>query len=200
VTVSDPFGAAGSTPYKLGVYNSACRTDCTGNDDDLATGSGITNPPINAVEDTPAEDYILITPQGSDSEFGDRVSKALFTFSFDMPSLVKNLVLIDMDENNVPNIVSMIFNFSDGTMGSFFANKATSVLNAGENNAYSFFDIENDADLMGFYKPVNSFAIQYGTNTSGTISGGIAGFAFTPAPIPVPAALPLLAGALGMLG
>lgn len=117
-----------------------------------------------------------------------------------MPGVVKNLMLIDIDEGVNQSLVNFTFNFSDGKMSSFLGTLTTSVLNANENNSYSFFDIENDGDLMGFYKPVDSFSIQFGKSSGGGISRGIAGFAFTPAPIPVPAALPLLAGALGMLG
>lgn len=108
-------------------------------------------------------------------------------------------MLIDIDE--VRTAVSFFFQFADGSgTKSFNATNATTVLNGGENNSWSEFDVAAIASNLGdadFLKPVSVFEIQFG-NQSTSISGGIASISY--APIPVPAALPLLAGALGMLG
>lgn len=189
---------AGAGAGALGIYDSSCRSDCTGGDADLATGDGIVaispgNASPKATVDTPAEGFILISSEGSGASFGDKVGSPLFTFTFDMPTFIESFVLIDIDEN--PNKVSAIFNLTSGGMLSFDGNKATSVLNAGRNNSYSEFDIALIAGMPGFeglLGPVDSFQIQFSN-----ISGGIASIHATP--VPVPAALPLMAAGVAAL-
>lgn len=179
----------GSNATTLGLYDSSCRMNCTGGDDDLATGAGITAPPINAGADTPDENFILISSEGSGPTFGDRVGSPDFIFTYDTPSFIDEFVLIDIDEN--PNRVTARFDFADGSSSAFDGTNATSVINAGVDNSYSVFDIAMiDA---AFVKPVNAFTIEFNS-----ISGGVASVSATP--VPVPAALPLLAGGLGLLG
>lgn len=179
----------------LGLYDSSCRTNCTGGDLDLATGSGITAAPIDADEDTPAENYILISSEGSGNSFGDKVGKPTFTFNFDVASVIESFVLIDIDEPQTS--VSFLFHFADGSpTASFNGQAATTVLNPGENNSWEEFDVTMIAASLGnsdFLKPVSKFEVQYSGN-----SGAIASITY--APIPVPAALPLMACALGLLG
>jgi hypothetical protein len=190
---------SGTDAGVLGLYDSSCRTNCTGGDLDLATGSGITAPPIKADENTPAENYILISSDGSGSGFGDKVGKPRFTFTFDVASVIESFVLIDIDE--VRTAVSFFFQFADGSgTKSFNATNATTVFNNGEDNSWSAFDVAAIAANLGdadFLKPVSVFEIQFGTANQ-NISGGIASVTY--APVPVPAALPLMVGALGLLG
>lgn len=194
---------SGNNAGMLGLYNSACRQDnsapnCTGGDADLATGAGLASSgtaPLGTV-DTPAEGFILISSEGSGGTFGDKVGSPLFTFEFAVPTFINSFVLIDIDEN--PNQVQAIFTFSDGSpILSFSGSKATSVLNAGKDNSYSLFDIAaiagSDLLLAGLLAPVDKFQIQFNS-----ISGGIASIHATP--VPVPAALPLLVSALGLMG
>ncbi len=190
----------GSGADTLGLYDSSCRTDCTGGDADLATGSGIVaispgNTNQQAQVDTPEEGFILISAEGSGASFGDRVGSPVFSFAFDTPSFIDSFVLVDIDEN--PANVSVTFNFADGgaSLG-FDGTAATTVLNAGRNNSWSEFvvaDIAANLALGGLLNPVSSFDIAFDD-----ISGGVASIHATP--VPVPAALPMLLGGLGMLG
>ena len=185
---------SGAGAGQLGLYNSACRDNCTGGDLDLATGAGITAAPISAGEDSPAEDYLLISGAVTNNGFGDQVGSPLFTFSFDVPNVVTRVVLIDIDEN--PDNVSMIFEFADGSpSASFDGTNASMVLNPGENNSWGMYDIAAISALLGidFLRPVSAFKIQYSS-----ISGGIA--SITSTPVPTPTALPLLAGGLALMG
>ena len=189
----------GANAGALGLYDSSCRPNsanpCTGGDEDLATGDGIIGIGANPkpTVNTPAEGFILISSAGSGATFGDKVGSPLFTFIFDVPTFINSFVLIDIDEN--PANVQATFNFTGGGMLSFDGTKATSVLNAGRNNAHSTFDIALIAGMAGFgglLAPVDSFAIQFNN-----ISGGIASLHTTP--VPVPAALPLMLAGIGAL-
>lgn len=187
----------GADAGQLGLYDSSCRSNCTGNtsatDNDLATGTNITNPPINASENTPAENHVLINAEQTNSGFGDIDGDSVFTFTFDVPSIIKSFVLIDIDENFQD--VAISFNYTNGTTPSVLdEGDATSILNSGADNSWSEFDIAilalNDPNLL---LPVSSLEIAFDG-----ISGGIASIHATP--VPVPAALPLLVSGLGLMG
>jgi hypothetical protein len=189
----------GSGANTLGLYDSSCRgAGCTGGDSDLSTGSN-----IPGADDTPEENFVLISAEGSGSTFGDRVGRPIFTFTYDIPTFINSFVLVDIDE--VATAVQAIFHFSDGSVDRFNGTNATSVINPGANNSHSTFDIATIAanlNMPQFLKPVDAFKIAFGQNDQGgnaqTISGAVASVSATP--VPVPAALPLLASGLGLMG
>jgi hypothetical protein len=176
-------GLTGQTT-QLALFNSNCGPDfpgtpCTGGDTDLASGPSFGTLP---------QGRVLIGQQPGLGEPGDLPGTYTFSFDFDRVVTLSTLSLLDLDEGEFnPNnpILSFKLTFADTSMETTFGyNTAVSIIGSGNNSLATFtFDKSNVTRLeIGF----------------NGISGAVTSLDY--APVPLPAALPLLAAGLGALG
>lgn len=163
----------------LALFNSNCGADfpgtpCTGGDGDLATG-----PTFGTVP----QGLVLINWDGDTPDVGDDAAGGAITFNFATPSFVNEIALIDIDEN--PLQLGLSFLLTAGGVLSFTGADATSTIGSGDNS-------------MTFFTGLTSAPVSSLTLSFNSISGAVAYVDATP--VPVPAALPLLAAALGLTG
>lgn len=165
----------------LALFNSNCGTDfpgtpCTGGDTDLATGPSFGTVP---------QGLVLINWDGDAADVGDDAAGGVISFDFLSPLFIKEIALIDIDEN--PAQLGLTFRLAGGGMSMFTGNDATSTIGSGNNSMTFFTGLENGL-VLGLDIAFNK------------ISGAVAYVETAPAPVPVPAALPMLISALGLTG
>lgn len=176
-------GVSGDT-NQLALFNSNCGPDfpgvpCTGGDPDLASGPTYGTPP---------QGRVLIGQQPGVSEPSDEAGTYTFSFDFDPLVTLHTVSLLDMDEGEfLPGnpILSFKFTYADTSTEEVFGyNSPFTIIGSGDNSLATFTFDRKNVDLLeiGFIG----------------ISGAITSLEYSP--VPVPAALPLLAAGLGALG
>ncbi len=173
-------GGAGTN---LALFNSNCGTDfdssctTTATDGDLATGPAFGTAP---------QGNVLINNGGTSANPNDNASGGLFNFAFLSPVTFSSIDILDLDESNLATKIAFTFGFAGGASQMF--DGTGGVLQnpgfSGDNSLRTFtFDLLNVTSLSVELK---------------NISGAISSVSY--APVPLPAALPLLLAGVGALG
>lgn len=168
--------------HPLALFNSNCggasQPACTGGDGDLASGSDFGTTPQGRV-------LIINEDTSSTPVIGDKVGQS-FLFEFDPRVRFHDVSILDIDSNE--DVDNIAFNFS--TNGGAFTDVAFSSI-----DLLSTVTGDNSLRRFNFSGLTDITALRLDLNG---ISGAVASVSYTP--VPVPAALPLLAGGLGLLG
>lgn len=183
-------------PNTLALFNSNCGPDfgvnCTGGDPDLATGPTYGTTP---------QGRVLIIQENAGGVPDDALAGGTIRFDFDRLMQVKSVELLDLDESAITvGQIDFRFFYSDNTFSDIFVENLVGL--GGAIDLLSFATVTGDNELRrlsftggaaSFAKNVIGFSITYNN-----ISGAIASITY--APVPVPAALPLLAGGMAVFG
>ena len=174
---------AGGTS-QLALFNSNCGPDfpgtpCTGDDPDLASGVSTFG--------TQPQGRVLIGQEPGAAAPDDLLGTYTFTFDFSPRVTLTSVSMLDLDEGEFdPGATNLSFKrtFADGTtVESFSSDLAFSIIGSGDNSLSTFTFAETN---------VTSLEVAFNG-----ISGSISAVKY--APIPVPAALPLLGAGLAAL-
>ena len=163
----------------LALFESNCGPDfpsvsCSGNDGDLASGPSFGTSP---------QGRVLIISGGTDASPDDDPAGGMFVFDFLRPVTVNAVTILDLDEGAASSLVDFDATFHNAVMQSV-SPSSISLLSAatGDNSLRSF----------NFTGLDNVTQLKVSLNN---ISGAIASVEVEP--IPVPAALPMLASLIG---
>ena len=177
----------GATGKSLALFQSTCRFSfggttyngeadaCTGQDPDLGTASGLGTGP---------QGLILIANEGSDAQPDDFAGSYSFRYSFASPVLVDVVEMVDLD-----GAEDIAFRGKAASGGPVFDIDPSGVSLVGtptKDNSLRAYTLGNELRLSEFYIDFKS------------TSGAVGSLSYTA--VPLPASLPMLIGALGLIG
>lgn len=210
VTITADPNSAGT---EAGLFDSECTPpNCSGGDNDLATGPSF---------GTDGQGYVLILNGAAPNGVNDDASGGSLIFDFDALEGVtfESVQLLDIDEVDPLDTDDIIFSFEFAdpsktaqsfTEAQIFAASSSNVERLNDPGVYPIQTPEDNNSLYeyrfsnvagtvnGNFEGVSRFTVTYNG-----ISGAVNSLSYqTPVPptVPVPAALPLFATGLGLLG